>query len=580
MKEIDDSYPEYAEAKEPVGRGKHHKGLSWSFFAVAAVALTTVFALNAPDDDPVIAEPAEAVIVTIEVADKEEEYSGEEYVLSPEFGYVAKQGDSNVSDEISVTLNKDAVINAKDVGIYPFDLKADDFIVSSDKYEKFTVHVNDGKLEIKPLSVTVTITGNKAIVNYDRKKHSVEGYEISISDEKLKESDIVFNATALATLTNVGKVYMGLSASQFSVADGNFDATFEVNDGYLQINRAKANVYITGNSGLATYDGSSHSVSGYVVETDNENYSSDLFEFSGSAVASRSAIGTSYMGLRSSMFRNLDRNFDVIFNVDDGYIRIDGTQENPPDKNPPVIYFDGKALSNVNLDMVPFGAVEFSFVPNDLAKEGGSAVFNIWYIDESGTYVKDSEYEYTYDGNGDNSETYVFIPHRMDESRYLYREKGKLVGTFTYPDGSSETYESSEFYMYLGSFATINYDYGDEGILISENKVEIDIIVWENIVFDDGETLSISVDNVGFEDVELYKYVTDSAGDWVDDLEEYREAPDEMVILRDDEGLAHLHLTYYFLEGFCPDGYTPYISFYSVMIETTTGWTAPVPYYF
>ncbi|MBR2577697.1 MAG: hypothetical protein IKE38_02085 [Erysipelotrichaceae bacterium] len=573
MSEIDDKYPEYAEAKEPVRRGKHHKGLTWSFFAVAAVTLTTVFTLNASDGN---SRPAKAVTVTIDVADKEEEYSGEEYVLSPEFSYTATEGDDDVSDEISVTLNKNAAVSVTDAGIYPFGLTADDFSVSSDKYEEFTVNVKDGKLEIKPLSVIVTVTGNTATVNYDRKEHSVEGYEIAISSEKLKESDILFSGEAMARGTNAGKAYMGLTASQFAVAGNNFDVTFDVSDGYLQINRARVNVTITGNSSAVSYDGASHSVSGYSVVIDNRNYCSDLFRFTGSANASRADIGTSYMGLNASMFRNLDQNFNVAFNITDGYIRIDG-----PQNDPPVINFDGKALSNVNLDMDPFGAVEFSFMPNDLAKEGGSAVFNIWYQDDTGTYVKDTEYEFTYTGDGDDSEVYVFIPHRMDESRFLYREKGKLTGTFTYPDGSTGTYESPEFYMYLGSFASINYDFGDDGILISENKVEIDIIIWEDIEFDNGEMLSISAENVEFEYVDFYRYVKDADGNWIDELEEYRETPDEITILTDDEGLVHMHLTYNFPEGVCPDGpYTPDVFFYSEIIETTTGWEAPLPYYF
>ena len=577
MREIDDRYPEFAEAKEPVKKAKHHKGLSWSFFTAAAVALTALYALNTPSPDtPVLPPETETVVVTIDVKDREMQYSGEEYLLMPEYSYSAMEGSDDVSGYVSVTMNKDTQISVTDAGTYPFGLTPADFSVSSDRYDDIKIYVNDGQVKIDPAEITVTVSGNKATVTYDRKPHTVSGYVIRTDSDDYDGSDVVFNGSASASGTGAGITYMGLTPSQFTNTNSNYDVTFEVSDGYMQINRARVGVDITGASQTVAYDGNAHSVNWFSVSIDNENYSEDLFSFTGFASASRTAVGTSAMGLSSSQFRNLDRNFIVTFNVTDGYIRI-----TEPEHDPPVLNFDGRVRSNVNLDMDPFAVIDFTMIPNEIMGSGGSATFYVYYQNGSGGYIRDTEYPFTYTGNGSNDEVEVTLAHRMPEENHPVRQKGKIVGEITYPDGDTATYESEEFYMYMGTFADINDDYGDEGILVSEDRVEVDIIIQGNVVFDDGGTLSVSADNVEFEFMDLYVYIKDADDNWIDELTKYREEPDVMEIITDDSGIKHMHLTFLFPEGTCPAGpYAAVPSFYSEMIETVSGWTAPVPYYF
>jgi len=82
-------------------------------------------------------------------------------------------------------------------------------------------------------------------------------------------------------------------------------------------------VTITGKNATYTYDGSSHSATSYTVSISNSDYKTSDFTFSGSASVSRTAAGTSYMGLSASQFTNTNAKFkDVRFVVTDGYITI------------------------------------------------------------------------------------------------------------------------------------------------------------------------------------------------------------------------------------------------------------------
>ena len=81
-------------------------------------------------------------------------------------------------------------------------------------------------------------------------------------------------------------------------------------------------VTITGHTTTVTFDGEEHSVSGYEYASSSELYAEGYFSFSGDASASRSDAGTVYMGLTSADFANINPNFDVTFDVTDGFVTI------------------------------------------------------------------------------------------------------------------------------------------------------------------------------------------------------------------------------------------------------------------
>ncbi|MCR4667883.1 MAG: hypothetical protein K5774_00735, partial [Clostridia bacterium] len=338
MREIDDRYPEFAEPNEPVKRGKHKKGLTWSFPAVAGVFVLTLALLNAhgesspvtppgPPEPPVIEEPR-IVTVAISVESEEETYSGREFEITPRFGFTAEEEGRDVTDLVSVELKEGTVIKAADAGEYPFDLTSDSFEITAEDFDKCEVVVNDGTLKILPADLSVTISGNTLSTVYNGSAQSVSGYSMSSDRSDYTYSDFIFSGDASAGRTTAGTTYMGLSPGQFTNKNDNFNVTFDVTDGYIRINRANVNVSITGSSETSVYDGEPHSVSGYSTSTDNSNYTEDLFSFSGTAAASQTDAGTAYMGLSPGQFTNNNDNFSVTFNVTDGYIRIDRADVN------------------------------------------------------------------------------------------------------------------------------------------------------------------------------------------------------------------------------------------------------------
>lgn len=90
-------------------------------------------------------------------------------------------------------------------------------------------------------------------------------------------------------------------------------------------------VNIVGNISTVDYDGSEHKVTGYVATCNNVQYNvTSDFTFSGTAEAKSTQVGTTTMGLDNNMFTNTNSNFNVKFNVTDGYLEIKQTPDTPP----------------------------------------------------------------------------------------------------------------------------------------------------------------------------------------------------------------------------------------------------------
>jgi len=210
-----------------------------------------------------------------------------------------------------------------EVGTTYMGLSANQFANTNPNFADVTFEVTDGWLTVRPINVTVAITGHHATATYDGTAHSVSGYEVSIANPLYTVNDISFSGTATASGTEVGTTYMGLTAGQFANTNPNFaQVTFEVTDGYQTITALSGVVVtITGHHDTTTYDATAHSVSGYTATANNSLYhvNSD-FSFSGTAEAARTDVGTSYMGLTAGQFANTNLNFtDVTFEINDGW---------------------------------------------------------------------------------------------------------------------------------------------------------------------------------------------------------------------------------------------------------------------
>lgn len=81
-------------------------------------------------------------------------------------------------------------------------------------------------------------------------------------------------------------------------------------------------VTITEKSGIETYDGTVKTVTGYDVSIDNNSYTVNDFTFNGTASVSGTNAGTYSMELKPEDFTNINDNFNVKFEIEDGTLEI------------------------------------------------------------------------------------------------------------------------------------------------------------------------------------------------------------------------------------------------------------------
>ena len=196
-----------------------------------------------------------------------------------------------------------------------------------------------GTLTIRPLAVKVTIKGNTRTETYTGTAYEVSGYEATADSDLYKTSGVnpdfrlKAGESAQAFRTDVGKTQMGLDEDSFENTNGNFNVTFVVTDGYMEVTPLAITVTIVGNHSTVKYDGSTHKVEGYKAEADNTLFKVDQdMDFSGDATASRKAVGTTMMGLEEGQFSSNNPNFTVTFVVTDGYLTI--TEDPSPGPGP------------------------------------------------------------------------------------------------------------------------------------------------------------------------------------------------------------------------------------------------------
>ena len=108
---------------------------------------------------------------------------------------------------------------------------------------------------------------------------------------------------------------------------GNYTVTY--NPGVLTITpvTGEVTVTITGNTKTVTYNGEEQSVEGYTATITNDPsklYTLNNIQFTGTAKASRTDVGTTNMGLKAEQFQNTSKNFtNVTFVVaKDGWLKI------------------------------------------------------------------------------------------------------------------------------------------------------------------------------------------------------------------------------------------------------------------
>ena len=200
----------------------------------------------------------------------------------------------------------------------------------------YNVSYKPGTLTVNKAPATVTITGVNETHVYDGTQYVVNGYNYSYTGES---GQITIspkpNVLAIASRTDVGTTYMGLTKDSFTVTSANYDVTIKaVIDGYVTITPVtnKVTVTVTENGAIVTYDGNEHSVKGYKSMTaDNALYDVNK-SVKATETAAWTAKGTNAgeypVGVAAGDFENINKNFtNVAFVIVDGVLKINPITE-------------------------------------------------------------------------------------------------------------------------------------------------------------------------------------------------------------------------------------------------------------
>ena len=269
------------------------------------------------------------VTVTITEHSNTTTYDGSEKSVN---GY-----DVNISNslykETDFTFNGSAVVTGKDAGEYPMGLNAADFTNNNANFTKVNFVIEDGKLVISPRQVTLTSTS--ASKKYDGE--ALTKPDVTVTGDGFVAGE-VSDIHATGTVTNVSErevtnIITFKPGANFK--SGNY--TIVKNEGKLSITPVTDEITVTikGNTDTVTYDGNSHSVEGYTVESISKPtlYQENNIKFTGNAKAEGTAAGTHYMNLSENQFSNANTNFaNVTFTVTDGWLKVNPKSINPEDE--------------------------------------------------------------------------------------------------------------------------------------------------------------------------------------------------------------------------------------------------------
>ena len=233
--------------------------------------------------------------------------------------------------------------------------------------------------------IEIEITAASDSKEYDGDPLTNDGYDLT--DGELADGNEIDSVTVTGSQTDAGTSPNVASDAKIVDSNGtNVTAAYDIEyvDGELEVTpySKEITVTITGKTGSYTYDGEEKTVEGYDVEIDNDLYTEDDFEFSGTASVSETNAGTYPMGLASDQFTNISENFEnVKFVVTDGELDIgkgtltitaDDTGKTYGDADPSKLTATVKGL--VNGETLP---EDFYTVSRDAGEDVGKYVIHV-----------------------------------------------------------------------------------------------------------------------------------------------------------------------------------------------------------
>ena len=176
---------------------------------------------------------------------------------------------------------------------------------------------------------TITLTGESAARTYTGKEIELtgitpdgllDGHNLSGVSYSAKGTDARTEPYP-GTFSNTENIVIKDAAGKNVTNNYNV----EYKPGALTINPiGTVTVTITGNHESKVYNGTEQSITGYTVKISDPKYTEADFKFTGDPKASRTDVGTTYMGLKAEQFENKNSNFDKVTFVieNDGYVEV------------------------------------------------------------------------------------------------------------------------------------------------------------------------------------------------------------------------------------------------------------------
>ena len=175
-------------------------------------------------------------------------------------------------------------------------------------------------------AVPLTITANNNEKTYDGQPLTQPDFTMEGLVNGDTKENFSLSMTAASTITNAGNTPNVIDKNTVKYKGGAIPSYYNVsyNPGTLTVNKASATVTITGVNETAVYDGKQHEANGY-----NYSFTGKPGQITISpkpnvlAIAKRTDVGTTTMGLTKDSFTVTSANYDVTIKaVIDGYVTI------------------------------------------------------------------------------------------------------------------------------------------------------------------------------------------------------------------------------------------------------------------
>ena len=449
-----------------------------------------------------VTKNAQEIVVTIKENSGKETYDGTEKSVS---GYTVesiKRGGENTDvyteEDFQIKNSAKATVKGKNAGSYDMNLTPDDFENINDRFENVTFVIVDGKLTIEKRKVT--LTSADASKEYDGEPLTSNKITVGGEDGFVENEGVTYTVTGAQTA-------VGSSANSFTyiAKDGTNLDNYDIikTEGRLTVKKndtLEVNVYITGHTDSKMYNGKEQSVTDYDVTTSNGLYTTNDFEFKGTAKAAGTDAGDYAMGLKASDFTNTSKNFSKVkFVVKDGNLTITKRDVTLKTADAEKVY-DGTALKN---NEVTVGGDGFATGEGAAYDVTGSRT-NVGESDNTFTYklnkgtkadnydittkegtlkvtpvtdkvtvkIKGNNDKFKYDGSKKTVEGYKVV----DISNKLYTEKDfEFSGTDKVSGTDAGSYDmgmtAGDFANISKNFANVVFEVEDGQLVIEKRKV-------------------------------------------------------------------------------------------------------------